>query len=95
MSKKGILVIPFLFVCLWGEPSAFQAGDLDSSSPYGLSQTETAIWKNKQKIKKLNRLLLQQQKIIEKQQKTIEKQQKMIEEEQKLIKKHQKNYRQV
>lgn len=32
------------------EPSAFGAGDLDSSSPYGLTSTEKVILQNKEKL---------------------------------------------
>ena len=47
--------LPFLLIItLWGydEPSAFGAGDLNSSSPYGLTKSEKHILENKKKIEK-------------------------------------------
>lgn len=35
------------------EPSAFGAGNLDSSSPYGLTSSEKAVLQNKNKLKKI------------------------------------------
>jgi len=45
---KYIIVLPFLlFSSVWAEVSVFGAGDLKSSNPYGLSETEKAIYANK------------------------------------------------
>ena len=52
------------------EISVLGAGDIDSSSPYGLTKTEKAILKNSKKIKsfttKINSLELSQEEIVEK-----------------------------
>lgn len=46
------LLILFFFAFLYAEIDPFKAGDLNSPSPYGLTQTEKAILKNKKEIKK-------------------------------------------
>jgi len=68
--KKIILF--FFIIFANAEPSAFQAGDLDSDSPYGLTKDEQYIWHNKQNIKKLQNLVNKQQTIISNQQKELE-----------------------
>ena len=39
------------------EPSVFEAGDLDSSSPYGLTKDEEKIYQNKKEIERLKKEL--------------------------------------
>jgi TolA-binding protein len=51
--------------------SAFEAGDLDSPNPYGLTKDEKYIWQNKQDIKHLQQLINAQQKIITSQSKDL------------------------
>ncbi len=55
--KKGILL--FIAVLLFGasEPSAFEAGNLDSPNPYGLTPAEKKIFNNAQEIKQLKKRL--------------------------------------
>jgi soluble cytochrome b562 len=69
--KKIILF--FFIIFANAEPSAFQAGDLDSNNPYGLTKDEQYIWHNKQDIKKLKQIIQQQQKIIKTQQSDLSK----------------------
>lgn len=55
--KKSILAVlttatlPLLL--LSAEPSAFNAGNIDSSDPYGLTESEKVIFENKQKLHKI------------------------------------------
>jgi len=51
--------------------SAFEAGDLDSPNPYGLTKDEKYIWQNKKDIKELKHIIKQQQKIISTQDKDL------------------------
>ncbi len=52
MRVKRYLLFPLIAVALWGqEPSAFEAGNIDSNNPYGLTKTEKAIWQNRNDIK--------------------------------------------
>lgn len=44
-----------LFISLFAQFSAFGAGDLDSESPYGLSESEKHILKNRKSIENLER----------------------------------------
>ncbi len=53
--KKYILTLSLLFSYVFAEPSAFGAGDLDSTNPYGLSENEKHILKNRNSIKDLNK----------------------------------------
>jgi TolA-binding protein len=64
-------IIFFFIIFLNADPSAFEAGDLDSNNPYGLTKDEQYIWKNKQDIKQLQKLVESQQKIIKAQQKSL------------------------
>ena len=54
MYKK---IVAALFVAtaslVAGEPSAFGAGNLDSSSPYGLTSSEKTVFQNKTNLKKI------------------------------------------
>ena len=47
------------------EPSAFGAGNLDSSEPYGLSEDERHILKNRRAIEALQKALLKQQQTVQ------------------------------
>jgi TolA-binding protein len=49
-----ILVAP-IGVLLASEPSAYSAGDLDSTTPYGLTSSEKHILKNKEEVKSLEK----------------------------------------
>jgi len=46
--RKTLLFLPLFLLA--SEPSAFEAGNLDQNSPYGLSQTEQYILNNKKAI---------------------------------------------
>jgi len=50
---KYYFIASLLFCNLFAEPSAFQAGDLSSKSPYGLTSSEKLILANKKKIARL------------------------------------------
>lgn len=53
MQYSAIAVLVTAIVPIFlnsAEPSAFGAGDIDSSSPYGLTSTEKVILKNKKKL---------------------------------------------
>jgi len=53
MKKISILWLVVASSLLASEPSAYGAGNLDSSNPYGLSSSEKYILKNKEKVKDL------------------------------------------
>ena len=56
MNYSAITVIFTVIVPILlngAEPSAFGAGDLDSSSPYGLTSTEKVLLQNKEKLHKV------------------------------------------
>ncbi len=63
--------IPLLLLMTLGafaanpEPSAFGAGNLDSSNPYGLSGEEKYILKNKKAIEALQKIVQKQQQIVQ------------------------------
>ncbi|SMC09931.1 tetratricopeptide repeat protein [Nitratiruptor tergarcus] len=51
---KKIVVLSSLGLALMAqEPSAFEAGNIDNPSPYGLTKTEKAIWQNRNDIKSI------------------------------------------
>ncbi len=54
---KKLLFLGVALALFASEPSAFEAGDLDAPSPYGLTKEEKAIWQNKQAIKDLRQKL--------------------------------------
>ena len=56
---------------LLAEPSAFEAGNLDSPNPYGLTKDEKYILENKRNIQKLQKIINKQQLIINENKKTI------------------------
>jgi TolA-binding protein len=59
-------IIPFLlFAYSNADVSAFEAGNLDSSNPYGLTKDEQYILKNKKEIAKLKLVINSQQKEID------------------------------
>ena len=53
---KRLLILPLFISFSLAEPSAFEAGNLDSDTPYGLTKDEKYIWQNKQDIKKLKEI---------------------------------------
>jgi len=53
MKKFIILWLVVTSSLLAAEPSAYGAGDLDSTNPYGLTSSEKYILKNKEKVKDL------------------------------------------
>jgi len=53
MKKINILWLVVTSSLLAAEPSAYGAGNLDSTSPYGLTSSEKYILKNKEKVKDL------------------------------------------
>lgn len=55
MKRKYILILVAPLVLLANEPSAYSAGDLDSSNPYGLTSSEKHILKNKEEVKSLEK----------------------------------------
>jgi TolA-binding protein len=70
---KKILLVSILFSFVWAEPSAFDAGNLDSNNPYGLTKDEQHIFKNRKNIEKIFKLLNRQKKEIENQKTLINK----------------------
>ena len=70
---KKLLILPLLASFSLAEPSAFEAGNLDSDTPYGLTKDEKYIWQNKQDIKKLKELIAKQAQQIKEQKKIINK----------------------
>jgi tetratricopeptide (TPR) repeat protein len=65
------ILLPIIITLSLAEPSAFEAGNLDSDTPYGLTKDEKYIWQNKQDIKKLKKIIALQNKTIQSQQKSI------------------------
>ncbi|WP_286337536.1 tetratricopeptide repeat protein [Hydrogenimonas cancrithermarum] len=61
------------------EPSAFGAGNLDSANPYGLSEEEQHILKNKRAIEALQKSFLKQQQIVQENRERIDGLQSIIE----------------
>lgn len=47
------------------EPSVFEAGNLNAPNPYGLTETEKSILKNKQRIEQLERTVQRQQQMMQ------------------------------
>jgi len=70
MKKLLLLLISTLS---FAEVSVFEAGDLDSPHPYGLTKDEKYILKNKKEIEKLKKVIKQQSLIIETQKKELNK----------------------
>jgi len=61
------------------EPSAFGAGDLDSSNPYGLSEEERHILKNKRAIEALQKSFIKQQQLVQENRERLDGLQSIIE----------------
>ncbi len=58
MKRKFLFLSASLVAFLYAsEPSVFEAGDLDSSSPYGLTKDEEKIYQNKKEIERLKKEL--------------------------------------
>ncbi len=56
MKKNSLVLLNAFLLATFvyaGEPSVFEAGDLNSNAPYGLTEDEKKIYKNKQEIQKL------------------------------------------
>jgi TolA-binding protein len=70
MMKKVIFLSLFTGF-LFAETSAFEAGNLDSPNPYGLTQDEKHILQNREDIKNLKELVVSQTKLLKKQQTEI------------------------
>ena len=68
---KKLFILPILASFSLAEPSAFEAGNLDSNTPYGLTKDETYIWQNKQDIKKLKQIIAKQAQQIKEQKKLL------------------------
>ncbi len=80
--KKLLLPLMLLASLSFGEaqePSAFGAGDLDSPEPYGLSESERHILKNRRAIEALQKTLLKQQQIVQENRERIDGLQSIIE----------------
>ncbi|WP_457594315.1 tetratricopeptide repeat protein [Hydrogenimonas sp.] len=77
------------------EPSAFGAGNLDSAEPYGLSEDERHILKNKRAIEALQKTLLKQQQIVQSNRERIDGLQSIIEGWNSRIVKFEKSIRQI
>jgi len=67
MIKKLILitVISIISISSEYEPSAYGAGNIDSSSPYGLTQTERSVLNNRKEIQDLKNIVEEQNNKIE------------------------------
>jgi TolA-binding protein len=66
-------------VAATSEPSAFGAGDLDSSHPYGLSEEEYHILKNKRAIEALQKSFIKQQQVVQENRERLDGLQSIIE----------------
>ncbi|WP_201353621.1 tetratricopeptide repeat protein [Hydrogenimonas urashimensis] len=75
----AIVLAAAVFAAAPEEPSAFGAGNLDSPNPYGLSEEEKHILKNKQAIEALQKSLLKQQAIVRENRERIDGLQSIIE----------------
>ncbi|WP_300361089.1 tetratricopeptide repeat protein [Hydrogenimonas sp.] len=74
-----ILLAVAAFAASPEEPSAFGAGNLDSPNPYGLSEEEKHILRNKQAIEALQKSLLKQQQIVQENRERIDGLQSILE----------------
>jgi TolA-binding protein len=70
---KHFILITVMGIFLFAETSAFEAGNLDSPNPYGLTDDEKHILQNKEDIKNLKELVISQNKLIKKQQTELNK----------------------
>jgi TolA-binding protein len=69
---KKLIILSLLIAYSNADVSAFEAGNLDSSNPYGLTKDEKYILKNKKEIEKLKAIVQSQTKIINSQEKDID-----------------------
>ena len=74
-----ILLVAAAFAASPEEPSAFGAGNLDSPNPYGLSEEEKHILRNKQAIEALQKSMLKQQQIVQENRERIDGLQSILE----------------
>jgi len=72
IKKYNVLLLFFVVNRLIAEPSAFDAGVMDSDNPYGLTESERVIIENKKRS-------LQNQKLIRKQSITVDELQERVE----------------
>jgi len=67
LSKNKIIFVGFMSLAslLYAyEPSVYGAGDINSATPYGLTQTEKSVLENKKTLQMLyNKMIEQQRKI--------------------------------
>ncbi len=65
--RKIVLICSLVLICLLGgeEPSVYGAGDIDSSSPYGLTQTEQGVLENRREVQNLKNRVEEQQNRID------------------------------
>jgi len=70
---KKFFTLSILGVALFADVSAFKAGNLDSDNPYGLTQDEKYILKNKKDIQTLQKIVVLQNKVIKSQESNIQK----------------------
>ncbi len=77
------------------EPSAFGAGNLDSSEPYGLSEDERHILKNRRAIEALQKALLKQQQTVQQNRERIDGLQSIIEGWNSRIREFERSIRQI
>ncbi len=65
--RKKILIVPIVLITLLNgiEPSVYGAGDIDSSSPYGLTKTEKSVLENRRAIQNLKNIVSEQQNRID------------------------------
>ncbi len=74
MNKKYLILFSLLFVVnsLYAEPSAFNAGVIDSDNPYGLSESERMLVENRKRSLANQKLLRRQNLLIEQLQEKVE-----------------------
>ena len=66
MRKKKLIAFIGLISILNGrEPSVYGAGDIDSSSPYGLTKTEKSVLENRKSIQNIKNIVSEQQNRID------------------------------
>ncbi len=65
--KKKFLIVPIILITILNgrEPSVYGAGDIDSSSPYGLTKTEKSVLENRKSILNLKNIVSEQQNRID------------------------------
>ena len=66
MIKRSIfLIISFVLLSCANEPSAYGAGNINSSQPYGLTETERSVLDNRRQIQLLKNIVVEQQSKID------------------------------